>query len=146
MSENTTPKTDRQSDTGATSERAFIGAIAAALMNGSDETVKRALDKITEPEIILTEPAAAEEDAGEESDAEEAEAEAEEEPCEEPEEPKASPAEAEEPIAPAQKQQPPQAERESAMTAASMAAVDFFMRGSSFSGSFLFAKDDVISS
>lgn len=59
MSENTTPKTDRQSDTGATSERAFIGAIAAALMNGNDETVKRALDKITEPEIILTEPAAA---------------------------------------------------------------------------------------
>ena len=55
-----------------------------------------------------TEPAAAEEDTGEEPDAEEAE----EEPQEEPEEPKASQAEAEEPIAPAQKQQPPQAERD----------------------------------
>ena len=55
-----------------------------------------------------TEPAAAEEDTGEEPDTEEAE----EEPQEESEEPKASPAEAEEPIAPAQKQQPPQAERD----------------------------------
>lgn len=59
MSENTTPKTDRQSDGGAVSERALIGAIAAALMNGTDETVIRALDLIAEPEIILTEPAAA---------------------------------------------------------------------------------------
>ena len=64
----------------------------------------------TKPQEI--EPAAAEEDAGEESDAEEAEEEAEEESQEEPEEPKASPAEAEEPIAPAQKQQPPKAERD----------------------------------
>jgi len=50
-------KTTAPTNTGATSERAFIGAIAAALMTDDRETVLRALDTIAEPDIILTEPA-----------------------------------------------------------------------------------------